>query len=53
MTGKFSDKDHQRCIHYARFFQNLTLSEVNSIFWLLFIFVRPSSHPSPFLSEQC
>ncbi|KAG4430354.1 hypothetical protein IFR05_014158 [Cadophora sp. M221] len=39
MTGKFSDKDDRRCVHYARFFQHLTLSEANSIFWLLFIFV--------------
>ncbi|KAK0113941.1 hypothetical protein ONS96_014790 [Cadophora gregata f. sp. sojae] len=39
MTGKFSDKDPERCVHYARFFQHLTLPEANGIFWLLFIFV--------------
>ncbi|KAL2063973.1 hypothetical protein VTL71DRAFT_4467 [Oculimacula yallundae] len=39
MTGKFSEINEEQCKHYARFFQNLTLSEANSIFWLLFIFV--------------
>jgi len=39
MTGQFSEKDPQRCNHYARFFKNLTLGEANTIFWLLFVVV--------------
>ncbi|KAF7854517.1 uncharacterized protein EAF02_011692 [Botrytis sinoallii] len=39
MTGKFTLKDPARCAHYARFFQHLTLSEANIIYWSLFIFV--------------
>ncbi|KUJ14930.1 uncharacterized protein LY89DRAFT_671327 [Mollisia scopiformis] len=39
MTGQFTEKDPQRCAHYARFMSHLTLAEANSIFWLLFITV--------------
>ncbi|KAF7876812.1 hypothetical protein EAF04_001895 [Stromatinia cepivora] len=39
MTGKFTLKDPVRCAHYARFFQHLTLTEANILFWSLFAFV--------------
>lgn len=40
MTGKFSEKDPERCHHYARFMSHLTLAEANTVFWLLFVIVR-------------
>jgi hypothetical protein len=43
MTGKFKEKDAERCNHYARFMQNLTLAEANTIFWLLFVIVSAYS----------
>ncbi|KAL3423805.1 hypothetical protein PVAG01_05552 [Phlyctema vagabunda] len=39
MTGKFSEKDHERCLHYARFMSGLTLAQAESLFWILFVFV--------------
>ncbi|TVY85529.1 hypothetical protein LSUE1_G000377, partial [Lachnellula suecica] len=39
MTGKFTEKDPQRCAHYARFMQHLTLPQANGAFWILFIVV--------------
>ncbi|CAG8974279.1 hypothetical protein HYALB_00010347 [Hymenoscyphus albidus] len=39
MTGKFSEKDQERCNHYARFMRNLTLLQANCIFWILFTLV--------------
>jgi hypothetical protein len=39
MTGKFSEKDPERCNHYARFMKDLTIAEANTIFWLLFVIV--------------
>ncbi|APA13925.1 hypothetical protein sscle_12g086950 [Sclerotinia sclerotiorum 1980 UF-70] len=39
MTGKFTLKDPVRCAHYARFFQHLTLTEANILYWFLFVFV--------------
>ncbi|CZS95019.1 uncharacterized protein RAG0_04824 [Rhynchosporium agropyri] len=39
MTGKFSEINAAQCKHYARFLRNLTLSEANGIFWILFAFV--------------
>ncbi|EDN95413.1 hypothetical protein SS1G_11290 [Sclerotinia sclerotiorum 1980 UF-70] len=35
MTGKFTLKDPVRCAHYARFFQHLTLTEANILYWFL------------------
>ncbi|KAH8661511.1 hypothetical protein BGZ60DRAFT_433325 [Tricladium varicosporioides] len=37
MTGKFTEKDTQRCAHYARFMKHLSLTQANTIFWTLFV----------------
>ncbi|RKF72185.1 hypothetical protein GcM3_098015 [Golovinomyces cichoracearum] len=39
MTTIFSEKSPERCTHYARFFEYLTVVEANLIFWSLFILV--------------
>ncbi|KAG9247479.1 hypothetical protein BJ878DRAFT_177516 [Calycina marina] len=39
MTGSFSEKDPERCAHYAGFMSHLNLTEANLIFWLLFLVV--------------
>jgi hypothetical protein len=39
MTGKFSDIDRERCIFYAGFMADLSLTNANILFWLLFTFV--------------
>lgn len=39
MMGKFTEKDPERCTHYAKFLSHLTLAEANTVFRLLFVIV--------------
>jgi hypothetical protein len=39
MTGKFSEKDPERCVHYAGFMSHISLAQSNGIFWVLFMIV--------------
>lgn len=38
-TGKFTDLDERKCLHYARFLRDISRQQADAIFWSLFILV--------------